>query len=169
MADPANPLRSPAPLAILLVTALAILVADQATKAAVVAAIPLGGRVEVVGDLLILWHVQNTGAAFSLFVGQTWLFYGVTVVALGMIAYFHRAFRNRSPWLHVVLGVALGGTIGNLVDRVRLGAVTDFVSVGIGTVRFPTFNVADSSIVIGIGLLVAYLMLVDRRGGAEPG
>ena len=87
----------------------------------------------------------------------------MTVVALGMIVYFHRAFAGRSLWLEALLGLILGGTLGNLVDRVRQGYVTDFVSVGFGSVRFPTFNVADSSIVVGIGILVIVLMLLDRR------
>jgi signal peptidase II len=68
-----------------------------------------------------------------------------------------------------VLGLILGGTLGNLVDRVRFGYVTDFVSVGVGDLRWPTFNVADASIVVGILTLVAYLTLVDplrREAGA---
>ena len=60
-----------------------------------------------------------------------------------------------------MLGVILAGTLGNLTDRLRLGYVVDFVSVGIGDTRFPTFNVADSAVVVGIGLLVAYLTFVD--------
>jgi signal peptidase II len=91
------------------------------------------------------------------------LFMVVTVVALGMIVYFHRAFAGRSLWLQALLGLILGGTLGNLVDRVRQGYVTDFVSFGFGSTRFPTFNVADSSIVVGIGTLVIVLMLLDRQ------
>jgi signal peptidase II len=83
-----------------------------------------------------------------------------------MIAYFHRSFRGQR-WLQLILGVVLGGTLGNLTDRIRLGYVTDFVSVGFGNTRFPTFNVADSAITVGIGLLVLYLAFVDRdREGA---
>jgi signal peptidase II len=143
--------------------AVAILAFDQVTKALVVGAIPLGGTVPVIGDLLILWHVRNAGAAFSLFQGGTLLFLVVTIVALGMIVYFHRAFAGRSLWLQALLGLILGGTVGNFVDRLRLGYVTDFVSVGFGSTRFPTFNVADSSIVVGIGILVLVLMLLDRQ------
>jgi signal peptidase II len=70
--------------------------------------------------------------------------------------------------LYVVLGLVLGGTLGNLLDRIRLGYVTDFISVGIGSLRWPTWNVADASIVVGILALVAYLMLLDpRRGEAQ--
>ena len=138
-------------------------VADQGTKALVVATIPFGERVEIVGDLVWLWHLRNTGAAFSLLPGATWLFIPVTILALGMVAYFHREFRGRGPWIHVLLGVILGGALGNLVDRIRLGYVVDFVSVGIGDMRWPAFNVADPSVVIGIGILVLYLSFSDGR------
>lgn len=148
---------------LLVAVAAIIFIADQATKAMVAGGIVLNGRVNVVGDLVQLWHVRNSGAAFSLFQGGTLLFLVVTVVAIGMIVYFHRTFRGRSPWLQVVLGVILGGTAGNLVDRLRFGYVTDFLSVGVGDVRWPTFNVADSSVVVGIGLLVIYLFVTDRR------
>lgn len=150
-------------LAILLAVGVGVLTFDQVTKALIVANLPLGSSVPIVGDLVIFWHVRNAGAAFSLFQGGTVLFLVVTVVALGMIVYFHRAFAGRSLWLEALLGLILGGTLGNLVDRVRQGYVTDFVSVGFGSVRFPTFNMADSSIVVGIGILVIVLMLLDRR------
>ena len=146
-------------------TALAVLAADQLTKALIVAAIDVGDRVPVLGDLVVLWHVQNRGAAFSLFQDAALLFYVVTVAAFGLIAYFHRALAGRGPWLQLVLGVVLGGTLGNLIDRLRLGYVTDFVSVGIGDLRWPTFNVADASIVVGILTLVGYLTLRDPRRG----
>jgi len=129
----------------------------------VVANLALGESLEVIGDLVLVWHVQNTGAAFSLFPGAIWLFVPVTIVALGMVAWFHRAFRERGAVVHVILGMVLAGTLGNLTDRIRQGYVVDFVSVGFGDTRFPTFNVADSSLVVGIGLLVLYLTFVDRQ------
>lgn len=147
---------------LLAAVAAVIFVADQATKALVAGGIVLNERVSVVGDLVQLWHVRNSGAAFSLFQGGTLLFLVVTAVAIGMIVYFHRTFRGRSPWLQVLLGVILGGTAGNLVDRLRFGYVTDFLSIGVGDVRWPAFNVADSSVVVGIGLLVIYLFVTDR-------
>ena len=158
----ASPLRGE--LAVMGLTAALILVADQVTKAMVVSSIGLGQRVSVIGDLVWLWHVRNEGAAFSLFQGGQLLFYAVTVLALAMLAYFSRALRGRGPLLHVVLGMILGGTLGNLADRVRLGYVTDFISVGIGNLRWPTWNVADASLVTGIVVLVAYLTFFDRPG-----
>jgi signal peptidase II len=157
---PSSHLR--AELAALGVTAAAVLLLDQLTKAMVAGAIGLGDHVAVLGDLVWLWHVHNQGAAFSLFQGGQLLFYAVTVLALGMLVYFQRAFRGRSMLLHVVLGMILGGTLGNLVDRVRLGYVTDFISVGIGSLRWPTWNVADASLVMGILALVGYLTFLDR-------
>lgn len=148
-------------------TALALYVADQVTKALVVANIPFGARRDVIGDLAQLWHVRNDGAAFSILPGATWLFIPVTVVAIGMVGYFHRQLRDRGPWIQVILGAVLAGAVGNLTDRVRLGYVVDFVSLGIGETRFPTFNVADSAVVLGIGALVAYLTFFERPQTAE--
>jgi signal peptidase II len=118
----------------------------------------------VVGDLVWIWHLRNTGAAFSLLPGATWLFIPTHVLAVGMVAYFHLQWRERAAWIHVVLGAILAGGLGNLTDRVRLGSVVDFVSVGITSeVRWPAFNVADPSLVIGIIVLVAYLTFIDPR------
>ena len=153
---------------ILAVTAVFIYVADQVTKVVVVANLDVGERVQVIGDLVWLWHLRNTGAAFSLLPGAIWLFVPITILALGMVGYFHRQFRARGPWIHVILGAVLGGTLGNLTDRLRYGYVVDFVSVGIGDLRWPAFNVADPSVVLGIGLLVLYLTFYDGRERREP-
>jgi len=150
---------------VLLLTAIGLLIADQVTKALVVADLAVGQRVSVIGDVVQVWHAQNRGAAFSLFQGGTVVFLVVSVLSVGLVAYFQRALRERSPWLHVVLGMVLGGTLGNLVDRLRQGYVTDWLSIGLGDTRWPTFNIADASVVIGIGILVLYLVLTnpDRR------
>jgi signal peptidase II len=151
--------------AVLLVTALALLIADQVTKALVVADLAVGQKFNVIGDLVQIWHAQNRGAAFSLFQGGTLLFLVVSVLSIGLVVYFHRGLRDRSPWLHLVLGMVLGGTLGNFVDRLRQGYVTDWLSVGVGDTRWPTFNIADASVVVGIGILVLYLFVTnpDRR------
>ena len=149
--------------ALLLGTAVALYVADQVTKALVVANMDPGERIRVIGDVVWLWYLQNTGASFSILPGAMWLFIPVTFVALAMVVYFHRQFRDRGPWIHVILGMILAGSLGNLTDRVRLGYVVDFVSIGVGDLRFPAFNVADPSLVVGIGLLVVYLTFFDGR------
>jgi signal peptidase II len=157
-------------LAVLLLTALVWLVADQVTKALVEGNVALGDQVDVLGNLVVIWHVQNTGSAFSLFQfeGSLILFYAVHLVALGMVVYFHRTFHGRSLWLQVILGIVLGGSIGNLFDRLRHGYVTDFISVGFGDVRFPTWNIADAGITVGISLLVIYLVFLEPRRSESP-
>jgi signal peptidase II len=144
-----------------------VYVADQLTKALVVANLPVGSRTDVVGDLVQIWHAQNRGAAFSLLQDSQLLFLVVSAIALVAIAYFFRSLHGRSLWLYAILGLVLGGTLGNLTDRVRQQYVTDFVSVGIGGVRWPTFNVADSSIVVGILTIIVLLAVFDR--GDEEG
>ena len=158
---------SPKAALVLAGTAVALYAADQLTKALIVASLEPGESVEVVGDLVRLWYVRNTGAAFSILPGAIWLFVPVTLVAIVMIGWFFRSFRTRGPWIHVVLGTILAGTLGNLTDRLRLGYVVDFLSVGFGATRFPAFNVADSAVVVGIGLLILYLGLADRQAGRD--
>ena len=155
------------PVLVLAGTAIVLYAADQVTKALVVANVAFGDRHDVIGDFAQLWHVRNDGAAFSILPGATWLFVPVTLVAIGMVIYFHRAFRERTAWIHLILGAILAGSLGNLTDRLRLGYVIDFVSLGTGDTRFPTFNVADSAVVLGIGALVAYLTFVDQPRSAE--
>jgi len=155
------------PVLVLTGTAVLLYAADQVTKALVVANVAFGDRHDVIGNLAQLWHVRNDGAAFSILPGATWLFVPVTLVAIGMVVYFHRSLLGRGPWIHVVLGAILAGALGNLTDRLRFGYVVDFVSLGFGDTRFPTFNVADSAVVLGIGALVAYLTFVEQPRTAE--
>src|SRR4026209_2778217 len=109
---------------VLMVTALAILVADQVTKALVVSNLAVGQKAQLLGDVVQVWHAQNRGAAFSLFQGGTVVFLVVSVLSIGMVAYFYRSLRDRSSWLHLVLGIVLGGTLGNFPDRLRTGHAT---------------------------------------------
>src|SRR5919106_1437601 len=127
----------------------AVLVLAGTALPIVAADLAVGERVPVIGDLVQIWHARNSGAAFSLFRGELWLFLTVTAAALVMIAYFHVSLRGRGLWLQAVLGMILAGALGNLTDRLRQGEVVDFVSVGIGDLRWPTFNVADSAVLVG--------------------
>jgi signal peptidase II len=162
-------------LVVLLGTGAVLLLADQLSKAIVAANLRVGERVDVIGNVVQIWHAENSGAAFSLLQNLLPLFLLVSVLALGLIAYFAVSLRGRSLWLYFLLGGILGGTLGNLVDRVTHGGrVTDFVSVGVGDVRFPTFNVADSSLVVGILAVIVFLAFVDRTedpggGGTDAG
>lgn len=156
-------------LLVLLLIGAIIAGADQATKALVSASVGVGERVGIIGDVVIIWHLRNTGASFSLFQfdGSQVLFLGVTLLAFVLIASFHRTFRGRGLWLQVMLGLVLGGTVGNFVDRLRFGYVTDWLSLGFGDTRFPAFNVADASLVVGMAALVAVLLFGDPQRVSE--
>jgi signal peptidase II len=127
-----------------------LVVADQFTKSLIVAAFLPGQSVPLGHPWLHLTYVQNTGAAFGLLKGQQALFILVSFLVIGCLI---REFLIRpSMTARMFWGCALilGGATGNVIDRVRLGYVIDFIGVGI----WPLFNVADSAITIGIGLLL---------------
>jgi signal peptidase II len=154
---------------LLAVIAVAAVIADQVTKHAVASSLSLGEGVHVVGPLTIR-HVQNSGIAFGFFSNATAVVIIVTAIAIGwMLAYFARS-GARHPVLPVALGLVIGGSLSNLSDRVRLGFVTDFLDFR----YWPAFNVADSCIVVGVGILLAALVLTEREprpardNGAPP-
>jgi signal peptidase II len=138
--------------------ALAAVAADQLTKHIVTSNLRLDEGTHVLGPLWI-HHVQNSGIAFGLFASATAVVIVLTGFAVAwMLAYFARS-GARHPILPVALGLVIGGSLSNLVDRVRLGYVTDFLDL-----RFwPAFNLADSFIVIGVGLLLAALVAAERE------
>jgi signal peptidase II len=137
---------------------LAAIGADQLTKHLVVSHLRLDEGVHVVGPFWI-HHVQNSGIAFGLFAGATPAVIVLTGIAVvWMLVYFARS-GARHPVLPIALGLVAGGSVSNLADRVRLGYVTDFLDFR----YWPAFNLADSFIVIGVGILVAALLAVDRE------
>ncbi|HEV3479377.1 MAG TPA: signal peptidase II [Gaiellaceae bacterium] len=136
----------------------AAIAADQATKAIVSSSLALGESVDVVGPLSI-HHVQNSGIAFGLFPTATSGVIVLTAIAVTWMLVFFARSGGRHPILPVALGLLLGGSLSNLVDRVRLGYVTDFLDF-----RFwPAFNLADAFIVGGVAVLIAALLLADRE------
>lgn len=157
-------LASPARLLLVAAAAAVVLALDRFTKNAVAAALAPGETREVVGDTLRITHVQNTGAAFGLLPERTLLLSVLSVIAVIVIVAYYRQLRSDSRLIAATLGLVLGGAVGNLYDRVTQGYVVDFVDAGIGPYRWWTFNVADASIVVGIGAVLAALWLEERRG-----
>jgi signal peptidase II len=147
-----------------------VLAADQLTKAWLTSFLAPGQSVDVVGDLVRLVHGQNAGGLFGLLQGQALPFGLVSIVVVGVIVAYH-ARSGRNPYLSITLGLLLGGALGNLVDRLRLGYVIDFVDAGFGSVRWYTFNVADAAISFAILLLLAasvWPSLARRASGNAP-
>ena len=152
---------------IFVVLAAAVLVVDQVTKAWLVSFLSPGERVQVVGDYVRLIHSQNTGALFGLFRDQAMFFAIVSVGVVGVIVWFHHS-SGRNTLLSVALGLLLGGALGNMADRFRIGYVVDFVDVGLGDLRFYTFNVADSAISLALLLLIVSAFMIGADGRRDP-
>ncbi|MGZ9276184.1 MAG: signal peptidase II [Candidatus Limnocylindrales bacterium] len=139
-----------------------IVVVDQLSKAWLVSFLDPGERTRVVGEVLRLVHSKNSGALFGLFKDQALLFGLVSIGVVGLIVGFHGS-SGRNTLLSVALGLLLGGAIGNMIDRFRLGYVIDWVDAGIGDLRFYTFNVADSAISVSILLLIVTAFVPAAR------
>jgi signal peptidase II len=135
-----------------------IVVLDQLTKAWLVANVAPGEVRSVIGDSVRFVYHQNSGALFGLFRDQAIVFGMLSIVVIGLIVGYH-ARSGRSRYMSLALGFLLGGAVGNMIDRLRLDYVVDFVDIGIGDLRFYTFNLADSGISAAIVLLVAVAIL----------
>lgn len=136
-----------------------VLVADQVSKAIVRASIPPGERDEVL-PFLHLVRVRNDGIAFGA-LGGSWLVAALVVAALvGITAFFAMHATRRLAWLPT--GLLLGGALGNIIDRVRAGAVTDFLQLP----HWPAFNVADVAITLGV---VSLFFVLDEGGDRDAG
>ena len=136
---------------------------DQLAKAWLVGQLSPGEVINVVGDLVRLIFSQNSGALFGLFRDNAVIFGIVSLAVIGLIVAYHgRA--GRSQYLSVALGLLLGGALGNVTDRLRLGYVVDFVDIGIGDFRWYTFNVADAAISLAIVMLIgaAFIPAIGR-------
>jgi len=149
---------------------LVLILADQASKLLVAAAVPLGGTREVIPGFLRLWHVRNSGAVWGFLSGHDggWVPRAITAlaaVALGVVLYFFLRAGRHEHLERLAYALILGGALGNLIDRLRLGYVVDFLDVFVRSWHWPTFNVADSGITIGVLLLALTLF---RRKPCTP-
>lgn len=142
----------------LLTIALLVLAFDQITKALIAARLPYGtygegrGAITVVQDFFYLVHVGNTGAAWSMFTGQSVFLAVLALVTLAGIFFWRHTLGLKALHTQVCFGLLCGGIVGNVVDRLRHGHVIDFLDFHFGSYVYPTFNVADSGICIGVVL-----------------
>jgi len=152
-----------------MVVALLVVAVDQGTKWAVVEWIDLYGKVPI-NSFLNLTHQQNSGAAFSFLAGasgwQRWFFVVLATGVSAVIAVWLWRIRTEGPLVLMAgLSLVLGGAVGNLIDRARLGYVTDFIQVWFGNWAFPSFNVADAAISVGAALLIIDALFLS---GSDP-
>ncbi len=152
---------------ILLVICIGILLLDQWTKSMVVQRLPLYQRVNVIQGFFDLTHVRNTGGAFGIFGGEkgglgSILFVGISLVAIGAVVLLFLKIKENEKTLAFSFSLILSGAVGNLIDRLRYGEVVDFLDFHLSTYHWPAFNVADSAICVGIGLMALELLRGDR-------
>lgn len=145
---------------ILLGTVIGAFVLDQVSKRIITSWLDLGESWPSEGFFRITYGT-NSGTAFGLFPNHTTLLIFVSLVAIGFLVYFYRAHAMPSLLLRFAIGLQLGGAFGNLIDRVLNGKVVDFIDVG----PWPIFNLADSSIVVGIFILMAVFLLTKEPTG----
>ena len=144
-----------------------IVVADQATKWAVVKWIALYEKIPL-NSFINLTHHKNPGAAWSFLANaggwQRWFFIGLaTVVSVVLVVWLWRIRNERQRILSAGLALVLGGAVGNLIDRVAVGEVTDFIQVLFGSWAFPSFNLADAGITVGAALLIIDALFFSGR------
>ncbi len=137
---------------------------DQGIKKLITISIGLGESVTMIPSLFGFTHVRNTGAAWSMLEGNRIFLILVSFVAIGLVYWFMIKDKKIEPIEEIGYGILLGGILGNLIDRVILGYVIDFISIYIGSYAFPIFNVADIGIVIGTLIIVGIMLKEDMHG-----
>jgi signal peptidase II len=145
-----------------------VVVLDQITKLQIAGTMLRGESRQIIGDFFRLTYVHNDGAAFGLSLGGRWSFIAVTVVVIAFIVFFYvRSEKTRTArW---ALALILGGAVGNLADRLRLGEVVDFLHLSVAGWSWPIFNVADIAVSVGVGLLAIHLFRKERPADDETG
>jgi|SRR3989338_3828500 len=134
-----------------------IVFSDQLTKFLIKQNLQLNQSIPVIKNILHLTYITNTGSAFGLFKGFNWFFILFSLVVIIVIFYFINQIKNNEKMMRISVSLVLGGTIGNLIDRIAYGAVIDFIDFRI----WPVFNIADSAVTIGIIILIVLLWKND--------
>lgn len=143
--------------------AVLVVIFDQATKLLVVDRIPAYGSIVLIPGFFDLTHIYNTGGAFGFLAGKSSLFRHLffltaSAVAMGMIVYLYLKTPREFLFLRSGFAMILGGAVGNVIDRIRLGKVVDFLDLYIKDLHWPAFNIADSAISVGILIFIYHLL-----------
>jgi signal peptidase II len=148
----------------LVVVAGGIILLDQFTKGLILRYLPFNNSIPVIKGFFNITHIRNPGGAFGLMANlspilRSIVFLFISSLAVGLIFYFYQKTPAKYSWLAAAFALIFGGAIGNLIDRIRLGMVIDFLDFYVGRLHWPAFNIADSAISIGIGIFLYHLML----------
>ena len=137
-------------------TSVAIVLLDQIIKAIITRNLQLSQSIPIIPNIFHLTYIQNTGAGFGLFQGSTRLLIWFSIIVIGLILYFYDAIPE-NKYVQASVALILGGTFSNLIDRINLGYVIDFLDFRI----WPAFNIADAAITTGVVILIIYILKKD--------
>lgn len=141
---------------------LAVLILDQFTKAYIVKTMSVGDSYSVIPGFLNITSHRNTGAAWGILSGKMGFFFLVTIIVLGLLTYFYVKEARGHFWMQMAISLLFAGALGNFIDRMKNGEVVDFIDTYIFGYDFPIFNVADSSLTVGV-ILILILLLFDSK------
>lgn len=134
--------------------AFVVILLDQVTKWLIVAYMNQGESIKIIENFLYITSHRNRGAAWGILQGKMWFFYIITVIVIGILVVYIQKLEKNQKMFGIALAFMLGGAIGNFIDRLFRKEVVDFIDTYIFTYNFPIFNVADSALVIGVGLVI---------------
>lgn len=145
-----------------------VVIVDQLTKLWIMTTFALHGQQNIIPGFFNLVYVTNTGAAFGFLAGNNSFlrqvfFVAVALIALIVIIFSYKHLKRQGRIFIYALGLIAGGAVGNLIDRLRLGSVVDFLDFYIGSYHWPAFNAADSAISIGVGLFLLGTVLQHKK------
>ena len=138
----------------IIILSIIFLIVDQITKILVVNSLVPGENIEIIKNIFNIIYTNNTGAAFSILLGKRIFLIVVAVLIIGVLLYYIKRNKIEKKIDIIALSFVIGGSLGNLIDRIVRGYVIDFISIKLGNYNFPIFNVADILIVIGVFLLL---------------
>ena len=141
---------------------LAVLILDQFTKAYILKTMSVGDSYSVIPGFLNITSHRNTGAAWGILSGKMGFFFLVTIIVLGLLTYFYIKEARGHFWMQMAISLLFAGALGNFIDRMKNGEVVDFIDTYIFGYDFPIFNVADSSLTVGV-ILILILLLFDSK------
>ena len=147
----------------IIILSIIFIIIDQLSKIIVVNNLTNNKSIEVIKSFFYLTYTNNKGAAFSILTGRRILLILVALVVIGVLIYYVRKNKIEGKVNKIALSLVIGGSIGNLIDRILRGAVIDFIDVKIFGYNFPIFNLADTFIVIGVFLLVIEMFRKEHK------
>ena len=147
----------------IIILSIIFIIIDQASKLIVINTLSKKKSVEVIKSFFYLTYTNNNGAAFSILTGKRVILIIVTLIVIGILIYYIRKTKVKENINKIALSLVIGGSIGNLIDRIVRGAVVDFLDFKIFGYNYPIFNLADTFIVLGVFLLLISMFRKDKN------